>query len=957
MILSPMHRLFAGLILFLGILVIPLRGIGFAPVEDVSPTILLGEILWLDADGNGITDAIAVDVQRNELVARLRYSDNPDVITPANAPIFIELGGPSGSLGFYGIKTADLNKDGFEDIYSQVGQYIHWWGGSETGLTYQGIWYLLIETGAPLSIIADIDADGNLDLVFGRYSRAGSYEIKEPSKIGFGDGTGGYKWVEYPQLLNGMDTSLAGCDRTINLEGDIYPDLLTYSSVIRFVGREMVDVLPLTGLQITKVPDFQHDVFIKSTVGQIDVPEEYSLVQYNPTVGWIQIGDSTPAANLFNDTNARHRGLYVIGGIFDAGRITCAAIITEFDTGFLPQPTIPITTLIKFEDSRLKVYSSIYSPGLLGGSYSRSIRSDGESDLLIKSKNLTTATDLFENQIGVSSGLTEGIIVDPNFSVFAISRFHETRSLAFVPAQQDSASVVLSAGGRDQRVLSWTDTFSNSVPESMPIDNPALSIMAGRQTIAGTTSIFLSTVNGLPATNGQSLTFKEAREQTLSSQNGVSVDSSGYFPQHLIGVSDLDLDGVMDIIYIDPTNGALVSGPDLPSPGAGGDGYLFKKQFIASAAVPFKWDIPRAQTLDNTVLYDVDGDGDDDILRFPSIYGHRIGIHWNDGGKFSRSQPIGMEIEGFPQGIFTGKFTGTEMEIGVVGALEDPDSFDAHIGKAPFKSSLVIFSMQGELLQQVGLPLSTEKVVPGDLNGDGLDDLIVDIGGIYSDRFREPVTNEGFSILRNMGAGFSEPASLSVPQDPIVSILVEDIDSDGLDDLVLGDKHGRIMYFKSIPQQYASENYAGWALRLNVSSDGKGDADGDGDPDLIEYLSGSDPHVSGDTGAHGIRPKMGIELDIYDAVSVLEDESKPFVGNVLSSVNFAIRTDRGADKVRIGIERSSNLSDWELIENLGNGFLLPGQAGWSLIDRNEIRLGNASQGGDFYRVRADLIVE
>ena len=955
-----MRRLLAGLILFHGILVIPLHGIGFAPVDDVSPTRLLGEILWLDADGNGITDAIAIDVHRNELVARVRYSDNPDVIVPAHAPIFIELGGPSGGPFYYGINQLDLNKDGFEDIYSQVGQEIHWWGGSENGITYRGVWYLLTETEAPLSIISDIDADGNLDLVFGSYKRFGSYETKKPSRIGFGDGAGGFSWIEYPEQINGYYFSLEECQRTVNLDGDSYPDLLTYRSIIRFVGRELADALPLGGLHLTKVSDFPYDVFIKSTVGQIDVPEEYSLIRYDATSGWVQIGESTPADQLAHDPARGLRHLSVIGGVFDNDKRTCAAITAEIPSGYPHNPLTPIEPLlflIKFEDSRLKFSSSIHAPGLPGGYYSRSIRSANEPDLLVKYSFITEATDLFGNPVGISSGTTEGVVISPNFKLFPLSRFHETRSLAFVPAQQDSVSVVLSAGGRDQRVLAWNDGLSNPVPESIPTTQPAISVIGGGQRIPGKTEIFISSVSGLPATDmGESFTFQEAREQTLRAQDSWSINSSGFFPQHLISVSDLDLDGIMDVIYIDPTNGALVSRQAFvasetgdPAPGA--------KRFISPAAVPFRWDKPRAQTADNTVVYDFDGDGDDDILRFPSIYGHRIGIHWNDGGNFSRSEPIGIEIEGFPQGIFVGRFTGTEMEIGVVGAVEDPDTLDPYIRKAPFKSSLVIFSLQGQLLQRVALPMWTDKVVPGDLNGDGLDDLVVDTGRIYSDLFGNPLSNEGFSVMRNTGTGFSQPIALSFPQYPIVSILVEDIDSDGLDDLVLGDTQGRIMFFRSLPVEYASENYAAWALRLNASSDGKGDADGDGDPDIVEYLSGSNPNVPGDSGPHGIRPEMGIELDLKPANSELEEGDTQFVGNVFRSISFAMRTDLGSGSVRVGIERSSNLTDWELIENFGNGFLLPGQAGWSLIERSEIRLGNAREGGDFYRMRAEIIEE
>lgn len=926
------------------------HAIGFAKVENISPTILLGDIHWFDADANGITDVVAIDAHRGRLVARLRYAgggSTPSVSDPWN---FIDLGGPDFDSVYTAIGEADLDGDGDPDIYAQIGSEIHWWGSTTGGLVHQGVWYDFSDSAVALELIADIDGDGKLDLVTEPLSVYYSSQVPKLSRIAFGNASGGFTWVEYPSAIAAFVSSFQGCRKVIDMEGDGFTDLLGYDRIVRFRGRELIETIPHSGLTPTKVAGIQHTVFIKSTVG-VDALAAYSLVRYVPGTGWEQIGDSVPAFDLMHRPERGLKHVQVVGGAFDDEKNGCCAIIMEQSSHSLLPPAVDsLVLLLAYDGLRLRIISGTHYLGSANrlSWFSAGVRSSSEPDLLVGRRSTIEGFDIFGNPVIISALITEGIALSPSPRIVSISYYHEPRAFAMVEAGSVSSRRVISAGGADGSLVSWGGSLFSSTPTSSGIGLPALSMVAGGQHVAGVTDVFISMVSESAQTPHDPFVFREATEQRIKAMYMWEETSMGFFPQHLVGVSDLDGDGTMDILHIDPQTGSLVSRRVIASaPGGAGQLAPGARIVITPAVVPFQGQSPASQTGDNTLLYDMDGDGDKDILRYPSLYGHRLAIHWNDGGSFSRHEPLGVESEGLPQGMLIGNFNGSGSQIATWESAP-PDS------DGGAQTAFRVHSMQGAELRSSLIPGEAMKIRAGDFDGDGLDDIAVATKPKF-DIFGNPLAYSGVSILVNHGSRFSKPMSLLIPGAGILdSILAQDFDSDGLVDLLIGNRDGQIMHLRALSSNLLAESYGQWAARLGVSENGEGDGDRDGASDLFEYATGSNPHLAEDTGSHGIEPLITTGLEFYPPEWINGADENPVIGFSTSSVQFPVRADSASDIIRVSVERSYDLMKWEMVGDPLGGSLIPGVPGWRLLARDSFPSGPVRKGGGFYRFRVDL---
>lgn len=944
------HANIHGIILILLLLALPVHAIGFAKVENISPTILLEDIHWLDADANGISDVVAIDAHRGRLVARLRYAgggSTPSVTDPLN---FIDLGGPNFDSVYTVIGEVDLDGDGVPDIYAQIGGEIHWWGSTPEGLAHQGVWFDFRDTTVTLELIADIDGDGKLDLVTEPRSLYYSSQIPKPSRIGFGNSSGEFTWVEYPVATGAFDSSFQGCRKVIDLEGDGFTDLMGFDRVVRFRGRELIETIPLSGLTPTKVAGIPHTVFIKSTIGVADAVAAYSLVRYVSETGWEQVGESVPAFDLLHRPDAGLKHVGVVGGTFDENKNGCCAIVFEQSSpGLFPPAVDTFVVLLAYDGRRLRIISGTNYLGRANGLslYSAGVRSSSEPDLLVRMRSTVEGYDIFGNPVIVSAPITEGIALSPSPRTVSISHYHEPRAFAMVEAGSVSLRRVISAGGADGSHVFWGGSLFSSTPTSSGSGLPALSMVAGGQYVAGVTDVFVTMVSESAQTPQDSFVFRESTEQKMKALNTWEETSVGYFPQHLIGVSDLDGDGSMDILHIDPQTGSLVRRRAIAS-APGGNGQLAPgtRIVITPAVVPFQGQSPASQTGDNTLLHDMDGDGDDDILRYPSLYGHLIAIHWNDGGSFFRHEPLGVESEGLPQGMLIGNFNGSGNQIATWEAA--PPDFE---GGA--QTAYRIHSMQGAELRSGLIPGEAMKIRAGDFDGDGLDDIAV-VTKPRFDIFGNPLAYSGVSILVNHGSRFSKPMSLLIPGAGILDILAQDFDSDGLVDLLIGNRDGQIMHLHALDSDLLAESYGQWAARLGVSENGEGDGDKDGASDLFEYATGSSPASTVDAGTHGIKSYISTALEFYPPEWIDGADENPVIGFSTSSVQFPVRADSASDIIRVSVERSYDLMEWEAVGDPLGGSLIPGVPGWRMLGRDSFPSGPVRKGGGFLRFRVDL---
>jgi hypothetical protein len=125
-----------------------------------------------DYDGDGVPELHSANYRKQEPLEVWRFTQAPDG-QPALTPFVL---GPQG--GGHGYAWGDVNGDGREDVLTEVG-----WYERPVGDPFARAWTFHAETALPHPscpfVVADLNRDGRLDIVFGRGHDVGLYWLEQ----------------------------------------------------------------------------------------------------------------------------------------------------------------------------------------------------------------------------------------------------------------------------------------------------------------------------------------------------------------------------------------------------------------------------------------------------------------------------------------------------------------------------------------------------------------------------------------------------------------------------------------------------------------------------------------------------------------------------------------------------------------------------------------------------------
>lgn len=210
------------------------------------------------------------------------------------------------------------------------------------------------------------------------------------------------------------------------------------------------------------------------------------------------------------------------------------------------------------------------------------------------------------------------------------------------------------------------------------------------------------------------------------------------------------------------------------------------------------------------------------FVATPSIYGGR------------NNQ---IDLSSFQLNTSLNPFTVERMETAAASVAVDPKGtllaaiLDNKIIAYPISGSLTSSSQASGAQAPSGTPMPT-LLASGDVNGDGIADLV-----LYQ------ATPQSASVLIGRGNTWSEDATLSAQVKGLVagqtvnSMILADIDTDGLDDLVITSENKELAYFGNTGATAAGQPRFAAATRVTLTNPSAsvavGDVDGMGGPDVV----------------------------------------------------------------------------------------------------------------------------
>ena len=279
------------------------------------------------------------------------------------------------------------------------------------------------------------------------------------------------------------------------------------------------------------------------------------------------------------------------------------------------------------------------------------------------------------------------------------------------------------------------------------------------------------------------------------------------------------------------------------------------------------------------LIADVDDDGDDDVITYPSALGPILTLHRNTNASFSL-EALSGDLEGSlfgvpsvengvsvtaPTHLLSGKFLhGGELSLVTYGdgveAIGNPGS--------------LLTSWSGTLADPTALASMETPVlanfVVADLDGDGLDDLVAS-GERSTDNFGNELLDPSLVYFRSRGDGtFAEPVSLANPGILVSQILVEDIDQDGILDItVILETNNSIVLFRGrrVP---GYPSFGEWAMDHSPDNPGLLDRPNGGETNLVLFARGEIPSTSS-----GLKPQEPPELPTVSFDEVVLHASHP----------------------------------------------------------------------------------
>lgn len=916
-----------------------------APVELTEPVFFYSPV-QTDGNGDGVADLTGYDEQLKKLVSSL---GGPLVNQPNRQRRLIHDGDLSEvkSQVFH----CDIDGDGNLDVTLQDGGKMVWWRhvpGSP--LSWQGVWADVPE-GRSVSAVVDMDKDGKPDLLLPPQSyTVEALTLVQPPSIGYGGSGGSIEWLELPGELPMEHSSF----EPVDVDGDGNLDwAYDAANLVILQGRTVVRVVDLPPL--TANPVSYHFADLDGEPGaelvgiegysnnQDRIPDFIQILRLDGT-SWRTV-TSFPSAAWFRS--------------FDLNFEFCGAVIARTN------PTGASNILVLFHQG---LFSFQLTDGELelNGGFSHSLDLSKLADFRAIASPDNTRQNLFlrlhpraeQTEFGqVLSGVPQWMRMDAksgSLSVTPATWNHYSRSLAVVHLADGPK--IASLGGFDKSLHLWT--------------NP--SGIESRRTLATTKEQGIGLLSGkfrgaslpeelafLSSTEDSALGFTPEYKRSYLTVGGPYLSDGvginwrrelnvwGQMSAVLLGKADFDADGKDDILYADSADGMMVWRSGIESethPAFLGMirhevGYMPLISPVVTGARP-----------QHVAISDFDGDGDPDIVQFPSIFGNTPALFVNDGtgrftvrrlvDDFSAIPPSTVE---YPVGVVAGNFDG-------VGQSDIAILTNTFAGvEENYRQLLKIRIVRGgeSAVSQVStFSGSAGLFVAADFSGDGLDDLVYDALPT-TDMLGNVVFSDGCRILaRKNSVSFHEPAIISTRVSFTDALAAADLNGDGMADLIQGSiSTGQVFYVESTVVD-SLPTFAEWAAMNGVSGEDV-DTDGDGATDYHEYLTGRNPKVAeapvGSTGSPGEVP----------VIHVLRNEGYAFdaIFNVHAAHSLPVNLPHGTAKV--ALEESYDLRIWTPVSSLPKTTLIETRPGWQQLSWDLFNqfLPEERQ-GRFYRFRA-----
>ena len=382
-----------------------------------------------------------------------------------------------------------------------------------------------------------------------------------------------------------------------------------------------------------------------------------------------------------------------------------------------------------------------------------------------------------------------------------------------------------------------------------PSDSPSSAERLVAGNFSGSASVEFAISGGAEATS-----IPVFRLSPLSlSQTGSTL------PTCVLGSGDFTSDGADELLYLSEADGTLRYSSFNAGGGLADDnvialaGHTVSTYQGISGVTGNEGFVKPRQVL----IVDADGDGDDDIITYPSALGQRIALHRNYGGMFSLEPLSGVLDDGI--------FGAPPEEDGVVLAApthllaghflqgSGPSLVTYGSGSDPFGNPLSSLTSWSGSLENPTAMISTStslltNLVVADLDGDGLDDIIAS-GGAAFDVFGNPVFDPSLRYFRSRGDGTFADAVVLADQGVLISqIIVEDIDLDGVPDVTaVSEETNSIEIFRGL-RVPPFPSFTDWAAEYSPASPGPLDRPSGGEPNLVLFTRGDIPSSSAAAG-------------------------------------------------------------------------------------------------------------
>ena len=817
--------------------------------DSVNPT---STVSW-DADGDGTEELVAYDPLKQRItVSKIGAMDFPSLVFPiSQTRAFAKAEVIAGK-----VFKAEVNGDGVPDlILAGSGRVDIWYGTNRDASLLQApdwAWNFPVTEFYPVEFLppADLDGDGSPDFVstlgtvfiFGigtenpTHGDGGGLEEGAPQIVANWDGAGktvlaiapfrqGITRVyEIPATRTFTEIDSVPAEGTfVSLSGNFPPELVEVRTTGETAGplanvyTKAADSWTPVALDypaglssITYVPPFR-----KAVLKSVRTPgtESLAFVSDDAELILIEQGDTSPEVRLARtrsdtDTTSNLRVLSLSVLVLQGTAENALAVTFT---------RIPMSSPV----------NSFIFPGTIQGTALTVIRLQESFPHKVYREN-----DILRGFGPIAKVLSLDVDSDGRLDLLALRM--KTHAISTFHQPGHAASTVSS---------SWLPGITN--PED---------IVKGSFTSRSSTQI---AVSGFGGTSIYSL------------DSGSPVKVGDIRPGGILLASgDLNGNGSEEILLIDEQSETLnhsgslnpiaLAGRTPPSPLGGLDG-------------SFPLTEPAYITGDQILVTDADGDGDNDIITFPSALGQTFGLHRNDAGRFSiqhmTSEPV-PDIFGVSGTTIDGVLVGNPTQIFLGRFLRDSSNKTLGVyspGFDFFGNSISGFTVFSGLPSQSTAVASTSiatigTVVVTDFDGDGLDDVISS-GKRTTDLLGNTLFSNSLVFQRAIGDGTFESGVYlgSTLKAEVSQLLAEDMNGDGLPDIIaISEEAGSVQLFLSgtVPFHPSFEE---WITAHSPSAPGELDiADESGIPNLIRFATGTVPANSTSQAppAPPVRPKI-----------------------------------------------------------------------------------------------------